>query len=358
MAEQGGHTLPAREYAARLRDAQALFTSDRGVLDWVVSASGKLAEVVTGKQSALETLFPGGDTSLAEGAYEHSAISAYFNSIVASVAGAARPLRIFEIGAGTGATTAAVLPKLGRDAEYWFTDISALFLTRATKKFEARPQLRTALFNVDHSPASQDLPGGHFDVVIATNALHAAADIRGAVRNAASLLRNDGILLLCEVTRVRPFFDITTALLEGWSHFQDGLRNEHPILSAGGWQALLESEGFDGVTVVPESGTPAAELGQHVACGVRTAARGVHSQADAQAEAPQRETAAPQCSRPPRSRVEEILCEEIAQLVEQPAETLDRECGLIDLGLDSLMAIELRTRLTRRLECKTELPEP
>lgn len=48
-----------------------------------------------------------------------------------------QPLRILEVGGGTGGTTAWLLPELnGVPAlEYHFTDISALFTRRAQQKF-------------------------------------------------------------------------------------------------------------------------------------------------------------------------------------------------------------------------------
>ena len=73
--------------------------------------------MLKGAASPLDTLFPEGRTSLAEGLYERSAVARYFNDIVASIVSTAvalqpadRCLQVLELGAGTGGTTAAVLP--------------------------------------------------------------------------------------------------------------------------------------------------------------------------------------------------------------------------------------------------------
>ena len=87
------------------------------------------AAVLTGKVSALETLFPGGSTDFAEKLYERWSYSRYFNGIVrAAVDSVVRsrpgaPLRCLEIGAGTGGTTASILPVLAPDRTlYFFSD--------------------------------------------------------------------------------------------------------------------------------------------------------------------------------------------------------------------------------------------
>lgn len=45
-------------------------------------------------------------------------------------------LRLLEIGAGTGATTANILPVVpANNCEYWFTDLSITFLKRAQARW-------------------------------------------------------------------------------------------------------------------------------------------------------------------------------------------------------------------------------
>ena len=44
------------------------------------------------------------------------------------------------------------------------------------------------------------------------------------------VLAPGGILILCEVTDYLSWYDITTGLIEGWQLFEDGLRDDHPLL--------------------------------------------------------------------------------------------------------------------------------
>ena len=59
--------------------------------------------------------------------------------VAAAQRAAGRRLRILEIGAGTGGTTAHVLPHMqGQDIEYTFTDIGPLFVNAARERFGAK----------------------------------------------------------------------------------------------------------------------------------------------------------------------------------------------------------------------------
>ena len=67
-----------------------------------------------------------------------------------------RPFRVLEVGAGTGATSATLLPLLdpGRSV-YVFSDVSDLFLTRAREKFAAFPFASFAMFDLEKDLESQ-----------------------------------------------------------------------------------------------------------------------------------------------------------------------------------------------------------
>ncbi|MBP2649143.1 MAG: hypothetical protein H6Q77_2767, partial [Gemmatimonadetes bacterium] len=97
----------------------------------VTRAGGRvLSQVLRGECDPLTILFPNGSLSMMERLYQESPPARAYNGLVAEVlrtvgatAPSGRPLRILEIGAGTGGTTAHVLPALeGIAIEYTFTD--------------------------------------------------------------------------------------------------------------------------------------------------------------------------------------------------------------------------------------------
>lgn len=179
--------------------AKRTFGADHIFLDYVMWCGERLQAVLTGRLSPLETLFPSGDFTRAEDLYQRAPLSQYFASIArAAMEGAVRshraaPLRVIEIGAGTGATAAAVLPALeGAGATYTFTDVSQWFLDHAGRKFAAYPFVDYGALDIECGGSGQGFPAGSFDVVLATNVVHATRDVRATLENVRSLLAPAG----------------------------------------------------------------------------------------------------------------------------------------------------------------------
>lgn len=220
----------------------------------------QLAEALRGAVDPVQLLFPDGSVALTEPLYRDTPFARVSNSLVAeavraAIAGqpAGRPLRILEIGAGSGATTRAVLPVLPTEGvEYWFTDVSAHFTTRAVSELCDYPFLRSYVFDVERDPESQGIPIHGFDLVLAANVLHATADLSRTLAHVRRALAPGGLLLLLEGTRALRWVDITFGLTTGWWRFGDtSLRKSHPLLDARRWVELLAASGFAESSAVP-----------------------------------------------------------------------------------------------------------
>jgi acyl transferase domain-containing protein/NAD(P)-dependent dehydrogenase (short-subunit alcohol dehydrogenase family)/SAM-dependent methyltransferase len=349
---------PSREEV--LASISHQFQNESALIEYAAACGRQLPDILLGKLSPLETLFPKGDSTLAERLYEKAPVSSYFNSIVAAAAAAlsraqTKGFRILEVGAGTGATTASVLPRLdARYTEYCFTDVSSLFLSRAKRKFSNYRSVNYRLLDLDQDPAQQGYEPGAFDLVLATNVVHATADLPRALAHTRSLLAPSGVLILCEATEYLPWFDITTALIEGWQRYDDGIRRDHPLLSASQWTTVLLDASFIGVRAFPEDGEPTQALGQHVLLALAPAVAAVAApQADA-AVFSEKLLAAPAADR--RPLLEGLVRERLAAVlgVDNPS-ALAPTLKLMDLGLDSLMALELRESLERSLQLRERL---
>jgi acyl transferase domain-containing protein len=219
-----------------------------------------LAEALCGRRDPLELVFPGGALTGAEQLYAGSPVARAYNGLLRSVIAAAverapagRPLRILEVGAGTGGSTGYVLPALPADrTEYVFSDISRLFCTRAAEKFAAYPFVRYRLLDVERPPQMQGFAEERFDLVIAANVLHATADLRRVLRHVQSLLVPGGLLALLEMITPQRDVDLVFGLLEGWWKFADhDLRPRYPLLSTSAWIGLLADLGFQDPQAVP-----------------------------------------------------------------------------------------------------------
>jgi len=222
----------------------------------------RLAEALRGDADPVELLFPGGSLALTEPLYGETPFARVANGLVAEAVRvivaarpAGRPLRVLEIGAGSGATTRAVLPLLPPDGvEYWFTDVSPRFTARAADELGAYGFLRTHVFDVERDPEDQGLPAHGFDLVLAANVLHATADLERTLANVRRTLAPGGLLLLIEGTRAFRWVDLTFGLTEGWWRFSDTeRRTTHPLLDGPRWRDLLAASGFGEATVVPQA---------------------------------------------------------------------------------------------------------
>ena len=232
-------------------------------IDLVARAGAALPHILAGDQDPLDLLFAQDGPA---GAYAESPLAQAVNAAVAAVAAGVRPRRVLEIGAGTGATTAAILPVLPPDADYLFTDVGAAFLRAAEARFGGRPGFRTALLDIGEPPESQVSMADGFDLIVAANVLHVAPSLRTAVAHACRLLAPGGRLILVEGTAALARLDLVFGATDGWWAFTDGdLRQDHPLLDAEGWRILLQEAGLEAPTSGAPDGNPTGPDGLPVA---------------------------------------------------------------------------------------------
>ena len=372
--------LPPARDAEALAAARVALRDIPPILEYVERCGSRLEEFLTGKASPLETLFPDGTFDTATALYQDWAVSRYVSAIARAVLGATveaargRALRVLEVGAGTGGTAAALVPRLAPDrGTYWYTDVSTAFLARAREKLAAYPFVRYAVLDVERDPAEQGFQRGALDVIVATNVVHATRDVEATLRRLRSLLAPGGVLILGEATTHLAWFDVTTGLIEGWQRFEDASRGDSPLLAPVAWDRALRAAGFDAVACLPESGSAATVLGQHVLVGrvpAGAAADDLPAGGPAELEAAEPEPSTPVvpvgdvarrlAEAGPADRhalaLEYVTLQVAAVLRMSRAETLDPRQRLMDLGLDSLMALELRGRLAVGLGLAGGLP--
>jgi acyl transferase domain-containing protein/acyl carrier protein/SAM-dependent methyltransferase len=154
------------------------------------------------------------------------------------------PLRILEMGAGTGGTTKRIVPLLARlqvPVEYTFTDLAPSFVSAARKTWGKQyPWMKFRAQDIEKAP-EKDLEGTqHF--VIASNAIHATKSIAVSTANVRKVLRPDGFLVMMEMTRTPYWVDLIFGLFEGWWLFEDGRR--HALTHESRWEKDLRGVGF------------------------------------------------------------------------------------------------------------------
>ena len=164
-------------------------------------------------------------------------------------------LKILEVGAGTGSATKEVLKALQghtpwrKYAEYRFTDTTTSFLAGAEEKFSQYGGMTFGTFDME-KPASSQGYEPEWDLVVASNVIHATSDIKGTLENVRSALKAGGRMVLLELTQSQ----LSAGLVLGtFSDFWKGdlddkfPRFDGPFLSKEMWRSVLPQAGFSGL---------------------------------------------------------------------------------------------------------------
>jgi SAM-dependent methyltransferase len=217
-------------------------------------------------------LFADGEADTADGAYRENTVNRYVNAAAAAAArwtaerrpeGA--PVRVLEIGAGVGGTTADVLDALAdRPLDYVFTDVSPYFLDLGRERFGDRPGTRFAHLDADDAPLGAGVvAAGTRDLVVAANVLHNARDIDGCLRGVRDLLAPGGLLLCEDTCRELPQILASMQFLmsprgdrpgPGSGDFRAG--TDRIFLTRAEWEAALRGAGLTPLASAPGPGHP------------------------------------------------------------------------------------------------------
>ena len=155
-------------------------------------------------------------------------------------------LRVLEIGAGTGGTTAELLPQLTQqDCGSTGSPISPRVLPpRPRNGSQSIPACGTPCWISSNPPPTKESPKGPSWRGCQRAARHGrpASDARPCPTS----LSPGGLLILLEGTSPQRWVDLTFGLTEGWWRFSDQeLRPDHPLLSCDRWSQLLQQCGFE-----------------------------------------------------------------------------------------------------------------
>jgi len=218
----------------------------------------QLAEILQGKINPLDLLFPQGDITKVSQLYQQSPLAIAMNSTVKNAINFAlkkipksQGIKILEIGAGTGGTTASILPILDpQQTEYTMTDLGSSFLQKAAETLKAYSFIQYQVLDIEKEPISQGFQPKNYDIIIAANVLHATRHLPTTLGHVKQLLAPDGILILLEVTQKQNWIDLTFGLTEGWWKFQQedvDLRPDYPLLSPEKWAKVLKEIGWTSI---------------------------------------------------------------------------------------------------------------
>lgn len=225
------------------------------------STASQLSAIVTGQVDPLSVLFPGGSPAEVESIYQTAPSTRLYNIIVGEAvrllvctADPKRSIRILEVGGGTGGLTAHVLPLLPSDrCEYLFTDVSAAFVQHAVDRFGHHACFTRRTLDVEADLVQQGVAAGAYDLILASDVLHATEDLDATLRRLRAVLAPGGVLAVIEAEPGSRWLELTFGLVSGWWRFRDTERRPHgPLMPAAQWDAVLHEAGFGEVLAVQD----------------------------------------------------------------------------------------------------------
>ena len=89
-----------------------------------------------------------------------------------------------------------------------------------------------------------------YDLLIASNVLHATRYLQETLAHCADLLAPSGHLVALENLRGLGWMDLTFGQLDGWWRFADDYRPHHALAEPSVWRRALGDVGFTGVEVL------------------------------------------------------------------------------------------------------------
>jgi acyl transferase domain-containing protein/SAM-dependent methyltransferase len=160
-------------------------------------------------------------------------------------------MKIIEIGAGTGSMTLPVLQILSKSSgsmprlsSYCFTDISPSFFEKASETFEQWSSLMEyKRLNIENDPIDQGFAPESFDIIVASNVLHATSRVDATLKNCLKLLKPGGKIVIGELTWKSDHIGFIFGTMPGWWLAGDG-RQGGPLLTRDEWKAKLLDVGF------------------------------------------------------------------------------------------------------------------
>ena len=228
-----------------------------------------LADVLRGQEDPLTLLFSSGEPTAAD-LYLKAPVARAANSMLAEAIRTLvsrlpddRRLRVIEVGAGTGSATASVLPELPEGRfDYTYTDISAGFFSEAEARFgDGDGCIEYLTLDIEKDPIEQGFDSHSYDIVLASNVLHATRLLEETLTHCRELLAPSGHLVALENLRGLGWMDLTFGQLDGWWRFEDShYRPHHALATPAVWKRALSDVGFEGIEVLGVDDTYSHEM--------------------------------------------------------------------------------------------------
>ena len=169
-------------------------------------------------------------------------------------------LKVLEIGAGTGGLTSKVLQSLQSEygerlyLSYTFTDVSSGFFVQAQDRFKHYDSIEYKVLDISQDPVKQGFRESDYDLIVASNVLHATPVLVETLGNCRKLLQPNGRLFMQELSPITKGTNFVFGLFSGWWLGTEDGRVDSPFVDPEEWDTRLREAGFDGTSSVTLDG--------------------------------------------------------------------------------------------------------
>ena len=233
-------------------------------MDFCVRVSDSYDDAFRGKIDSGSVLYPGGsmDTvielhkSMESTTFNRRCIEALAEIVRKAAEGSDRPLRILEVGGGTGELTDPVLGALeGLEISYCFTDIGNSFVAARNKldSEQGRSFVSHRVLDISSSPSKQGFAESSFDIIICLDVVQATADIRRTLGNIAYLLADGGMFGMAQTCGGNDVTNMIFGFAPGWWNYENDPERDRITMSEDKWRAAMTASGFRDVMSFPEN---------------------------------------------------------------------------------------------------------
>lgn len=221
--------------------------------------SAAVAEIFSEEREALDVLHENDTLAKLQGFVNESDPSKFLRHLTHS-----KPnLRVLELRAGAGSSTAKILKHLAPSEErvfyskYTFSDLSSDFFATAKERFNGVRNLEFNILDISMDIEEQGFEDAQYDLIIATNAIHDTDNLARSLKNVRKLLHPEGRLLLQELCPSSKWINYVLGVFPNWWRGGSDGRVDEPYVDSTRWEAELRAAGFAGLdAVIADSDAP------------------------------------------------------------------------------------------------------
>ncbi|MFD3156848.1 amino acid adenylation domain-containing protein [Haloimpatiens sp. FM7330] len=228
------------------------------LINYVITSIRNLSKVLTGEIDPIDILYPEKDIEYVRKFYKENIIFEYLNDYIENIVfciskdHSSKPLRILEIGAGTGATTDKILERFkNNEIEYYFTDNKNYFIAEAKKRFQDNKNIHFLKYDIDKDYRNQGINSNSFDVIIAVGVIENAKSINDTMKGLVEVLKPEGWLLF--IDPVKDLSWILVSQIFMMTEPEDFLRKNRVFLNEESWVKVARQYTSSDILVLPNN---------------------------------------------------------------------------------------------------------